>query len=358
MSSLLCVVVSTVGLLSVGTMRSAPQADVRVLVQATQGQIVEALQGGIDHINLFGLTDMRCDIEIFGHSCSDWSSGKYGAAAFRALTRAGIAWKRWGTAEPYREKFCEGASGVFTKQWKHKLSSAFGMISVHAGEEEFFAMFVGTHGPKPAPSFFSLRCPPSLWSHGGDSLIELSHRLFHSLDCFHGQVCHSDEYHAQHYSERREGGGTRVVMLGIGYRECLPGIYWSNLFGPPVSQWIGEERLRTCPCHERRELAPGYHLLTAYPEIDGPDTPEALAAKDAIREHLGVDRFFDRRFPDRVTNAPPLDWSELYRATPKAHPQKLVELQEKARKMGGWLEVSGDEMSLHLDGPTEPKDHA
>jgi len=143
---------------------------------------------------------------------------------------------------------------------------------------------------------------------------------------------------------------------GVRLDRCLPGIYWANLFGPPVTEWIGAERIRTCPCREHREIAPGYHLLIAYADIDAHDTAETIRAKDVIREHLGAERFFDRRLPTRHTVAPPVDRSALHRPQRPRGSEELEELRERARQMGGWLETREGEMRLHLEGSAEPDD--
>lgn len=300
-------------------------------------------------------------INVDGFSCRDWSASDYVAHVWQSLTQSPLNWCRWGTHQPYRRKFRLSSKAEFTQSWVETLSRAFGSMGacVTGSEEEFFVLFFGTHSPKPHPSSFSVHCPSDLWPRESSHLQEMTFRLFSNLECFHGRICHDGEFHGQHYSEKRQPkeGTTRVVMLGVDYRQGIPGVYWGNLFGPPVTEWIGVDRLRSCPCHKHVEFAPGYHMIAAYPDIESFDTPAAVAARDAIREHLGIERFYDRRFPDRETVSPPLDLSELYRPPPESDPAMEAKLKSKARKMGGWLEIQEGEMRLHLEGTPEPEEN-
>jgi len=216
-------------------------------------------------------------------------------------------------------------------------------------------MFFCARGARRPLSFFALTCPDTMWNGSRAHLEPMAQVFLRCLDCFHGVMCHDREYYSQHYSEqaRPEVGGTRVAMLGVDPRKALPGVYWGNLFGPPVTEWLGAERIRSCPCHEHREVSPGYHLIIAYADINAYDSPEAVAAKDAIRTHLGPERFFDRRFHNRDVLAPQLDWSELDKPLqddPRGAAAKLEELREEARQMGGWLDVRDGKMQVHLEG--------
>jgi len=301
-------------------------------------------------------------IVLGGHSARLWASGQDSGIAISELLRCGVSWDRWGTCEPYEWAFSDAAAGRFHEVWREQFSQiGFGSVAVQVEPTEMLAMFHGFCGPRPHPSRFAVRCPEEEWKPHAAGLLGLTHSLFVGLQCFHGDVHHDEEFDNQHRVDMNDVEAIlqHGAIIGVGYKESLPGVYWGNLFGPPVTQWIGEDRLRTCPCHEHRELAPGYHLIIAYPDVFAHDTPEAMSAKDAIREHLGVERFFDRRFPHRQTTPPPLDWSELYRPPPTIDPAEaaaeLEKLKEKARQMGGWLETRKGQIRLHLEGTSGPE---
>lgn len=301
-------------------------------------------------------SDQDACIIVDGHSMHLWQSPQDARRTFEQLSRSGVPWKRWGINHPYVWPFPD-TGAHFEEIWQERFSDGIGLIGVDTGDDDFLASYISLPGPKPRASFFSVGCPIRDWRHHQSNLLALSKAHFSSLACFHGMAHHDAEYRAQNWGEVEIAGQCYPGPMGVGYKECLPGVYWGNLFGPPVTDWIGEDRIRSCPCHEHREFAPGYHWLMAYPDVVSHDSPEAIAAKDAIREHLGVNRFFDRRFPDRELVAPPLDWSELYRPPPQTDSTDKAELKQKAREMGGWLEMRPGEMRLHLDGTPEPEEN-
>lgn len=111
-----------------------------------------------------------------------------------------------------------------------------------------------------------------------------------------------EDFHRKHC---RDGGAADCQGFGTGecfsgHRVCvtIPGIYWITYFGPPVSGWIREQRLRSIPLGRVEPLGNGY-VLTAYdsPRLIGSD--DALRRERAIMRHLGEQRFFRRNEKSR-----------------------------------------------------------
>jgi len=81
------------------------------------------------------------------------------------------------------------------------------------------------------------------------------------------------------------------------FPNCLRDLYWANVFGPPYTGLFGADRLRTAPAAVVTELRPGYFYLQVTDSITGlTDATAARAfqdARDAIKDHLGPDCFYD-----------------------------------------------------------------
>lgn len=305
---------------------------------------------------------MKGDIKLRGFSNRNWSRRAFGDEVYSALLDSGIPFWRWDRYEPERKEFEPSGRREFVQTWSQGMDKPFCSINVVTRRPKNIVMFTGGVSAKADAGCFSIVCDTRCWSPTGAQMyMGLAYRLMHVLECFHGAIHCDEEYLDQHGVECCKQEGDRLVhwreMIGIGYREYLPGIYWGNLFGPPIAEWLGVDRIRSCPCHHYREISPGYHLVIAYPDIASHNAPEAVAAKDAIREHLGAEHFFDRRFPDRRTVVPPLDFSELYRPrASKRDPVKVEALRKAAQEMGGTLEVGLDKITLYLGEDVEQRD--
>lgn len=284
------------------------------------------------------------------NSCHDWSSATYGESVHRILSQSPFEWDAWGTTEPYTRRFGSRSASSFVRTWCECFASAFASLSVLASSDRIRLHVVSNHGPKPHPGYFALSCPPAKWKRAAEAIEATAMALFHTLRCYHGRVCAAAEYHAQHYAEeyRPTTRTTRVVMLGIQQTNALSGVYWGNLFGPPVVDWVGADKIRSCPCERHTEWKEGFHLLTAYSDILDHASQTAVAAKDRIRSHLGPERFFDRRVPDRQTLAPPIDLAELCQPSPEEGREQLRRLQRLARETGCELEQTEKELRLRV----------
>ncbi|MBN1342240.1 MAG: hypothetical protein JXQ73_06150 [Phycisphaerae bacterium] len=291
-------------------------------------------------------------IGVTAYSATPWSREGFAEEVFRLLRQSDVCFERWGTVEPLRGSFDASAGKEWVDVWNGEMADSVVYLRVVSGRPRWSVMFLGGRSPKAHVNTFSLECVASAWRKSCDALLELFSQLFSALGCVHGRICHEREYALQH--DPSLGGGNapsgHLGMLGIGHRECLPGIYWGNLFAGPIVGWLGEDRIRSCPCHEYREISPGCHLITAYPDVCAYEGDEAVAAKDAIREHLGVEHFYDRRFHSRTTKPPPLDFSGLYKPPRRITASDVRELGKKAKQMGGKLQMEGDRMTLDLTG--------
>lgn len=115
----------------------------------------------------------------------------------------------------------------------------------------------------------------------------------------------------------------------------LRDLYWANVFGPPYTELFGADRLRTAPAAVVTELREGYFYLQVTDSITDLYTPDAIpryrAARDAIKEHIGADCFYDaeattpRRAPHWRTAAEDGLWKPVKGTNMTEELQALIE---------------------------------
>lgn len=79
-----------------------------------------------------------------------------------------------------------------------------------------------------------------------------------------------------------------------GLKECLPDVAWGNVFGPPyVELFGGADTVRSAPAAVVAELGPERFYLQLTADITDVEQDRAalVAARDAVKEHLGADCF-------------------------------------------------------------------
>jgi hypothetical protein len=86
-------------------------------------------------------------------------------------------------------------------------------------------------------------------------------------------------------------------------RRWLPQLFWATVVGPPFSDLLGADRLRTAPAAAVEEVAPGtFLLILADRAADVVGHPERVdGARRRIQAHLGEDAFWD---PGRGVRGP------------------------------------------------------
>jgi hypothetical protein len=104
-----------------------------------------------------------------------------------------------------------------------------------------------------------------------------------------------DEYYAAWFA-LSPGEGVKAARQGP-FPYFLRDLYWGNVFGPPYVGLFGADQLRTAPAAVVTELRPGYFYLQLTDAILDLCDADALvsyrAVRDAVKEHLGPDCFYD-----------------------------------------------------------------
>lgn len=122
-------------------------------------------------------------------------------------------------------------------------------------------------------------------------------------DVSHGYACLELEFEQTNVLPRPTLINNKLIKTGgMGLRNCLPGVYWLNYFGPLYVDWFGRERFRDLPCYEQRVLPNGGILVLM---ADSPLSYNGTdKLKTATRQHLGADAFFDINNPTRPCRSP------------------------------------------------------
>ncbi len=141
---------------------------------------------------------------------------------------------------------------------------------------------------------------------GIENLLHLAQDLFATVSGAYGTIAVDGEFGSQHRLEE-----TGVNVHGIALDEHIPGVYYANLFGRELVQFLGVDRLVACPAVINTSLSDGGWLITtAKSPLDWADA-SAMELKSRVREHLGVRHFFDISEPNRATTAPLYDFSQV-----------------------------------------------
>lgn len=105
----------------------------------------------------------------------------------------------------------------------------------------------------------------------------------------------ADEYYRSWF-ELPPDEGVKTARQGP-FPYFLRGLFWASVFGPPYTGLFGADRLRTAPAAVVTELREGYFYVQLTDSITDLYTPGAfpgyLAARDAVKEHLGSDCFYE-----------------------------------------------------------------
>ena len=89
--------------------------------------------------------------------------------------------------------------------------------------------------------------------------------------------------------------GPRLSLTGRALaEECLPNLYWAQVFGPPWVELFGADTLASTPAHRVEEVAPGHWLVQLTERLA--DVVEDRAGFERVRAaakvHLGADAFY------------------------------------------------------------------
>lgn len=114
-------------------------------------------------------------------------------------------------------------------------------------------------------------------------------------------ACMTREYDAKNVAE---GPGFRKAC-GLEFDRHLPGVYWATYFGSQYMDFLGHERVMSSPARRVESAGNGAIIFLAEaPSHWRRDGYRQTEKK--VREHLGVEHFWDRRHPCRGTESPDL----------------------------------------------------
>lgn len=137
-------------------------------------------------------------------------------------------------------------------------------------------------------------------------LYHLAKQLFSWGACVHGYICHDDEWQSKNVFDTptEVTGGLKVFTGGTSLKQCLPGVYWANYFGPLYVNYLGREKFLSMPAYSKEELPDGgFMVLTAESPFEYRDQ-KVQDVETAILKHLGREYFFEKSNPRKPLRAP------------------------------------------------------
>jgi hypothetical protein len=109
--------------------------------------------------------------------------------------------------------------------------------------------------------------------------------------------------HAREYWAKVMSDPPRVEAIGRDFGRFLPGVFWLNFFGRRYRELISDDRLLSVPARKMAAVDDG--VLVGLANDPGEwDTPEYAVSEHRVRDHLGVELFFSKAEPDRLTMLP------------------------------------------------------
>jgi hypothetical protein len=94
-------------------------------------------------------------------------------------------------------------------------------------------------------------------------------------------------------------------------RRSLPDLPWFTVFGPPYLELFGRETLASTPAFRSEPVSSSHWVLqlTQDPREAKADTQHYERARDAAKQHLGLQHFLDLGRPDAQRHTPDFSWS-------------------------------------------------
>lgn len=135
----------------------------------------------------------------------------------------------------------------------------------------------------------------SEWLEYARGLLEL-HNAWYAAFALSAEIHEKNFLHwyAQHpYALNPEQGVETARGVGVELHKGIPGVYWGNYFGPFYVDWFGREKFERLPCVEKHWLDKGGIFFVTAPTPFDWDTPDTRQLQEAVKQHLGVDAFFD-----------------------------------------------------------------
>lgn len=112
-----------------------------------------------------------------------------------------------------------------------------------------------------------------------------------------GSACPNEDWEAKHWVSVK--GGPFLSKAGTTLDRCLPGVYWMTVFGPPLVEHFGRERIESLPVWRVMDFGAGGLGVVLRDSPYRPEKKERLSQDAEIMRLLGEDYFFDAVRPER-----------------------------------------------------------
>jgi hypothetical protein len=211
---------------------------------------------------------------------------------------------RYGWSVPLRnvydsdrfDKFWTGLE--YNLDWRNAKRTATGHVTTRVGPRDTLSS-IELKGKQNRS--LDLAVLPRLLQDAGQAL-ELAYGVLH---LFHPDDRYTGGHGGHLFGENQ--GTPFLAVAERGLKECLPDMAWGNVFGPPyVDLFGGAERVRSAPAAVVTELGPGRFYLQLTGDITDVEQDRAalVAARDAVKAHLGADCFAGYPGPLRAPRLP------------------------------------------------------
>jgi hypothetical protein len=115
-----------------------------------------------------------------------------------------------------------------------------------------------------------------------------------------GSACPGEDWDAKHYYISKSSGRRNFTLkVGDELDSCLPGVYWLTIFGQPLVEHFGRERIESLPVQRVMDFGAGGLGIVLRASPYGIEKSERLSHDAEIMKLLGGEYFFDVSQPKR-----------------------------------------------------------
>lgn len=134
-----------------------------------------------------------------------------------------------------------------------------------------------------------------------EELLEFTIGLCNRFPPLYGGIAAKEDWDAKHKLLRTSPtGGESHEKVGLDITSCLPGIYWTTIFGPAVSARLElKKRTSTLPIERAITLNNGGTILVLRKSPVSPELSERLSHDQEIIDAIGAEYFFDKNHPEK-----------------------------------------------------------
>ena len=124
--------------------------------------------------------------------------------------------------------------------------------------------------------------------HQIESFIDFSINLYNLTSPYYGHIHQTQDAIKQSTIVHSKYGST-IVPTNLS--KGLPGLYWSNFFGPEIVNDIGSELLSRINCYQYNQMIDGGVLLRSSESPLSPSDPKNLEPLVKLRDQIGEEIF-------------------------------------------------------------------